>query len=236
MHSLLYGRPNVYHKSEWQAIMSKALDCHMIESDSTTEIFRLSARLSRWCGLVAKLKRAQQTQNSRKAFALVADISNETTLEMNSVRILDHLKVTEMRDRGVPVEQVDPLSPFLTYYQFPNPEDALCFVLYATVRIGISRVANQVMSITAIWDPVAELEITGLSHRIAKCIKYFREFKPLEGAGIVVPLVLAFEACNGQEREFIINALYEFEDHKDQLRDRWSAERIVNWAKTITGR
>ncbi|KAF3056186.1 hypothetical protein CFAM422_012873 [Trichoderma lentiforme] len=132
MHSLLYGRPNVYHMSEWQNVMSKALDCHMIESKSATEIFRLSARLCRWCGLVSKLRAAQQTTNSRKALALAEDISNETTLEMNSVRILDHLQVTEMRDRGVPVEQVDPLSPFLTYYQFPNPEDALSFVLYAT--------------------------------------------------------------------------------------------------------
>ncbi|KAL7782556.1 hypothetical protein V8C43DRAFT_326850 [Trichoderma afarasin] len=236
MHSLLYGRPNVYHMSEWQTVMSKALDCHMIESKSATEIFRLSARLCRWCGLVAKLRTAQRTKNSQKALALIKDISNKTALEMNSVRILDHLQVTEMRDRGVPVEQVDPLSPFLTYYQFPYPEDALSFVLYATVRIGICRIANQAMSITAIWDPVAELEITGLSHRIAKCIRYFREFKPLEGAGIVVPLVLAFEACNGQEREFIINALYEFEDHKEQLQDRWNAERIINWAKTITGR
>ncbi|KAL7905155.1 hypothetical protein GGI35DRAFT_461035 [Trichoderma velutinum] len=236
MDSLLYGRPNVYHKFEWQTIMNKALDCQLIESKSMTEIFRLSARLCRWCGLVAKLRGAQQTKNSRKASALAAEISIETTMEMNSVRILDHLQVTEMRDRGVPAEQADPLSPFLTYYQFPNPADALCFVLYATARIGICRLANQAMSNTTICDPVAELEITGLSHRIAKCIRYFREFKPLDSGGIVVPLVLAFEACNGQEREFIINALYGFEDHKDQLQDRWSAERIVSWARTITGR
>ncbi|KAL7933161.1 hypothetical protein V8C35DRAFT_327914 [Trichoderma chlorosporum] len=228
MDSLTYGRPNVYHKLEWQSLMSKALDCGMIESKNATEIFRLSARLSRWCGLVVRLRRVQQSKSSRKAPALLTDISHETSLEMNNVRILDHLKVTAMRDRGFPIEQADPLSPFLTYYQFPNPAEALCFVFYATVRIGICRIANQVMSITTIWDPAIELEKIGLSHRIAKSVRYFQEFKPLEGAGIVVPLVLAFEACNGQGREFIISALYEFEDRKDQTPDRWSAEKIVS--------
>ncbi|KAL6809739.1 hypothetical protein J3E69DRAFT_360576 [Trichoderma sp. SZMC 28015] len=180
MDSLVSSKPNLYNRPEWQRAVQTALSSGIIENETKADIYRLALRTSNWPSLFRRLDDMQQIddcESSGNAFI----VAKTATEEMNLIQRLGELCFASMRNHGKVTEHPDRASPFLVCYTFAEPLIAMLFVLYAMARIAIGYAVKHVLALNGTHRPDIATEISEMSFRIGRCIKYARQFKPLKG-------------------------------------------------------
>lgn len=236
MDSLVSSKPNLYNRPEWQCAVQTALSSGIIENETKADIYRLALRTSNWPSLFRRLDYMQQTDDCEPSFnALI--VAKTATEEMDLIQQLSEISFASMRNQGNITEQPDHASPFLTCYRFTQPLMAMLFILYAMARIAIGYAVKHVLALNGTHRPDIAREISEMSLKIGRCIKYARQFKPLFGCrGFILALVLSFESCSERERQSVTDALNDLEHYRNPSSKPWCKQGIMSLAKHMTGR
>lgn len=231
---------NIYVKPKWVNALKHFTDTASLDPPIMCDVFRLWMRvhkLTEWVRQIRDLVDSVETLgvvNDEIAYEILAEIEElDEELYGWAHPIFQGLFL----DQEV-TEVADPESPHGWTYLFTDRSYAnlALITVYAMLRISMTRIRQHLHELLCLGDEGLEEKCYEWSRLVWCSIPFTLSMKPLLVTQVSGPIVLSYEAGNAAERRYVIQALREIDNCRNNPSKGWNNDSVLRMSRAHLGR